>query len=187
MRVSTSGGTGAGRMSDPLSGAGSAAAPSDRGPGWPAADFNLMGVVNVTPDSFSDGGRYLEPEVAIAHGLSLAAEGAAILDVGGESTRPGAGPVTAEEELRRVIPVIEGLAAAGTAQISIDTSKAVVAAEAIRHGARIVNDVTALRGDPSLAEVVAGADVECCLMHMLGEPRTMQENPRYDDVVGEVR
>ena len=151
-------------------------------------DFRLMGVVNVTPDSFSDGGRYLDPEAAIAHGLALAAEGAAILDVGGESTRPGAAPVPADEELHRVLPVIEGLAAAGhEAKISVDTSKAAVAAEAIRAGATMVNDVTALRGDPGMVEVVANAGADCCLMHMLGEPRTMQKDPRYDDVVAEVK
>lgn len=147
-----------------------------------------MGVVNVTPDSFSDGGLFLDASAAIEHGIQLAAEGATILDVGGESTRPGAEPIDAEEELRRVLPVIEGLASAGTgAQLSIDTSKAEVASAAIAAGATLVNDVTALRGDPSMAGVVAGAGVECCLMHMLGEPRTMQDDPRYDDVVGEVK
>lgn len=150
--------------------------------------FRVMGVVNVTPDSFSDGGRYLDPATAIAHGLELEAEGAAILDIGGESTRPGAEPVGAEVELGRVLPVIEGLIAAGArAQISIDTSKAPVAAEALRAGATLVNDVTALRGDRAMASVVAGAGAECCLMHMLGEPRTMQRDPRYEDVVGEVK
>jgi dihydropteroate synthase len=152
------------------------------------SDFTLMGVVNVTPDSFSDGGQYLEPGKAIGHGIALADEGAAILDIGGESTRPRADPVDPDEELRRVIPVIEGLASARPgAKISIDTSKAVVAAEAIRRGATMVNDVTALRGDPGMAEVVADAGTECCLMHMLGEPRTMQNDPRYDDVVDDVK
>jgi dihydropteroate synthase len=147
-----------------------------------------MGVVNVTPDSFSDGGRYLDPELAIAHGLELQAEGAAILDIGGESTRPGAEAVGADEELRRVLPVIEGLVSAGvTAQLSIDTSKASVAEAALRTGATLVNDVTALRGDPEMAAVIAGAGADCCLMHMLGDPRTMQDDPRYDDVVAEVR
>jgi dihydropteroate synthase len=151
-------------------------------------DFAVMGVVNVTPDSFSDGGLYLDARAAIAHGLGLEREGAAVLDVGGESTRPGATPVREEEELRRVIPVIEGLAAAGTqAEISIDTSKAVVAATALGSGAALVNDVTALRGDPTMVDVVAAAGVDCCLMHMLGEPRTMQQDPRYDDVVSEVK
>jgi dihydropteroate synthase len=152
------------------------------------SDFTLMGVVNVTPDSFSDGGQYLEPGKAIGHGLALADEGAAILDIGGESTRPRADPVDADEELRRVLPVIEGLVSARrAAKISIDTSKAAVAAAAVEAGATMVNDVTALRGDPGMAEVVADAGVECCLMHMLGEPRTMQNDPRYDDVVDEVR
>jgi dihydropteroate synthase len=151
-------------------------------------DFKLMGVVNVTPDSFSDGGLYLEPGQAISHGLELAGHGADILDVGGESTRPGADPVSAEEELRRVLPVIEGLAVARPqVQISIDTTKAVVAAEAIRRGATMVNDVTALRSDPKMAEVIATADADCCLMHMLGDPRTMQLDPRYEDVVDEIK
>jgi dihydropteroate synthase len=149
-------------------------------------DFVLMGVVNVTPDSFSDGGLYLDPEAAVAHGLALADEGAAILDIGGESTRPGALPVPVQEELRRVLPVLEGLAGAGV-RLSIDTSKAAVAGAAIEAGATVVNDVTALRGDASMASVVAGAGVDCCLMHMLGEPRTMQDDPRYDDVVDEVK
>jgi dihydropteroate synthase len=145
-----------------------------------------MGVVNVTPDSFSDGGQYLDPGKAIAHGRELAQEGAAILDIGGESTRPGAGPVDADEELRRVLPVLDGLTAVD-AQLSIDTSKAAVAAEAIRRGATLVNDVTALRGDPRMVEVVAQSGADCCLMHMLGEPRTMQDDPRYGDVVSDVK
>jgi dihydropteroate synthase len=152
------------------------------------SEFTLMGVVNVTPDSFSDGGLYLDSDAAIAHGLALEAEGAAILDVGGESTRPGAAPVGADEELRRVAPVIEGLVAArDAAPISIDTSKASIAAAALDAGATMVNDVTALRGDPRMAEVVASAGARCCLMHMLGEPRTMQNDPRYDDVVADVK
>jgi dihydropteroate synthase len=146
----------------------------------------VMGVVNVTPDSFSDGGAWLDPAAAIAHGRALVAQGAAILDVGGESTRPGAEPVDATEELRRVLPVLEGLAGAG-ARLSIDTSKAAVAAAAIAAGASIVNDVTALRGDPQMAAVVAQHGCEVCLMHMLGEPRTMQRDPRYDEVVADVR
>ncbi|HVY96009.1 MAG TPA: dihydropteroate synthase [Solirubrobacterales bacterium] len=146
----------------------------------------IMGVVNVTPDSFSDGGLYLDPEAAIAHGRALVEQGAAILDVGGESTRPGAEPVTAEEELRRVAPVIEGLAGAGV-PISVDTSKAVVAAAALECGATIVNDVTALRADPEMAPLCAQRGANVVLMHMLGEPRTMQANPVYDDVVTEVR
>ncbi len=152
------------------------------------ARFELMGIVNVTPDSFSDGGLYLRAEAAVAHGLELAAEGAAILDVGGESTRPGALPVSLEEERRRVLPVIAGLREAGAAaRISIDTSKAAVAADALAAGASIVNDVTALRGDPELAAVAAAAGAHVCLMHMLGEPRTMQRDPRYCDVVQDVK
>jgi dihydropteroate synthase len=153
-----------------------------------SAAFTIMGVVNVTPDSFSDGGRYLHAEAAIEHGLELEADGAAILDVGGESTRPGAAPVTADEELRRVMPVIEGLLASGCrARISIDTSKRGVAARALEAGATLVNDVTALRGDPEMAGVIAAAGAECCLMHMLGDPRTMQDDPHYDDVVGDIK
>jgi dihydropteroate synthase len=151
-------------------------------------DFTLMGVINVTPDSFSDGGRYLNPEAAVAHGVRLKGEGAAILDVGGESTRPGADEVPAPEELRRVLPVIEGLAALrGGTQISIDTSKAVVAEASLGAGASMVNDVTALRADPRMADVIAAAGADCCLMHMLGNPRTMQKDPRYDDVVSDVK
>jgi dihydropteroate synthase len=153
-----------------------------------SADFRIMGVVNVTPDSFSDGGRYLEARAAIEHGLELEAEGAAILDVGGESTRPGAAPVSEDEELRRVIPVIEGLIERGAgARISIDTSKASVAARALQAGATLVNDVSALRADPDMAGAVAAAGAECCLMHMLGDPRTMQDNPHYHDVVGDIK
>ncbi len=151
-------------------------------------EFGVMGVVNVTPDSFSDGGLYLDATTAIEHALELERAGAVILDVGGESTRPGANPVPEAEELRRVVPVLEGLIAAGSgAQISIDTSKSAVARVAIAAGATLVNDVTALRGDPKMAEVIAAADIDCCLMHMLGEPRTMQRDPRYDDVVSEVK
>jgi dihydropteroate synthase len=146
----------------------------------------IMGVVNVTPDSFSDGGLYLDPEAAVAHGLGLAMAGAAILDVGGESTRPGADPVGEEEELRRVVPVIRGLQGGGS-QISVDTSKAAVAAAALDAGAEIVNDVTALRGDPDMAALCAERGANVVLMHMLGEPRTMQEDPRYEDVVAEVK
>jgi dihydropteroate synthase len=146
----------------------------------------VMGVVNVTPDSFSDGGAWLDPDAAIAHGRELVAQGAAILDVGGESTRPGADPVPAGEELRRVIPVLEGLVGAG-ARLSIDTSKARVAAAALDAGASIVNDVSALRGDPAMAALVAERACDCCLMHMLGEPRTMQRNPTYVDVVADVK
>ena len=148
----------------------------------------VMGVVNVTPDSFSDPGRYLTAAAAVEHGLQLAADGAAILDIGGESTRPGAEPVSAEDELERVVPVIEELhARAPETQLSIDTSKAVVAEAAVRAGATLVNDVTALRGDPEMARLVADTGVQCCLMHMLGTPRTMQQDPRYEDVVAEVK
>jgi dihydropteroate synthase len=151
-------------------------------------DFQVVGVVNVTPDSFSDGGRYLDSAAAIAHGLELEAEGAALLDIGGESTRPGASPVLEAEELRRVVPVIEGLISRGArARLSIDTSKAAVAVAALDAGATMVNDVTALRGDPRMADVVARSGADCCLMHMRGEPRTMQHEPRYDDVVSEVK
>jgi dihydropteroate synthase len=150
------------------------------------ASFVVMGVVNVTPDSFSDGGRFLEAEAAVEQGKRLAAEGAAILDVGGESTRPGAAPVAAEEELRRVLPVVEALSHGGH-RVSIDTTKLAVARAAINAGAGMVNDVSAFRFEPELAGLVADADVDCCLMHMLGEPRTMQEDPRYDDVVSDVR
>jgi len=145
----------------------------------------LLGVVNITPDSFSDGGRFLGSEAALAQGRLLAAEGAAIVDVGGESTRPGADPVPAAVELERVLPVIAGLVAEGIA-VSIDTSKAEVARAALAAGAVLVNDVTALRGDPGMAGVVAASGADVCLMHMLGEPRTMQDDPRYDDVVAEV-
>jgi dihydropteroate synthase len=152
------------------------------------APFRIMGVVNVTPDSFSDGGRYLDTGAAIAHGLELEREGADILDIGGESTRPGAAPVGLEEERRRVLPVVEGLVARGTdALISVDTSKAALAKDALEAGAGLVNDVTALRGDPGMAELVARSGAGCCLMHMLGEPRTMQDDPRYDDVVSDVK
>ena len=148
----------------------------------------VMGVVNVTPDSFSDGGLYAEADAAVAHGLRLAGEGASILDVGGESTRPGAEPAAEDEELRRVLPVIEGLAAAGADwEISVDTSKAAVAEAALDAGAAIVNDVSALRSEPELAGLVAERGATCCLMHMLGEPRTMQDDPRYDDVVSDVK
>jgi dihydropteroate synthase len=144
-----------------------------------------MGVVNVTPDSFSDGGAFDDADDAIAHGRRLAAEGAAILDVGGESTRPGAEPVPADEELRRVLPVVAGLAGAG--RISIDTMKRAVAEAALDAGATYVNDVTAFRHDPELAGLVADRGADCCLMHMLGEPRTMQRDPRYADVVSDVK
>ncbi len=152
------------------------------------APFRIMGVVNVTPDSFSDGGRYLAHDAALARARQLEAEGADILDLGGESTRPGAEPVTAEEERRRVLPVVEGLMAGGTgATLSVDTSKLTVARAALDAGATYVNDVTAFRGDPELAGLVAARGATCCLMHMLGEPRTMQDDPRYEDVVSDVK
>jgi dihydropteroate synthase len=150
------------------------------------SQVRLMGVVNVTPDSFSDGGLYLDPGAAIAHGRELAEAGADILDVGGESTRPGAAEVAVEEELRRVEPVVAGLAGLGV-EISVDTSKAPVAEVALDAGATIVNDVTALRGDPEMAGLVADRGVGIVLMHMVGDPRTMQVNPEYGDVVAEVR
>jgi dihydropteroate synthase len=179
--------------------------------------YRLMGILNVTPDSFSDGGLFLNKRAAIDHGIELVEQGADILDIGGESTRPGAEPVGVEEELRRVVPVVEGLAATrapvpapdlaaavasvsppGPAvapessrrtEISIDTSKAVVARAALAAGASLVNDVSALRADPAMAAVVAESGADCCLMHMLGSPRTMQREggPRYKDVVDDVK
>ena len=145
-----------------------------------------MGVVNVTPDSFSDGGRFLDSAAAIEHGERLAGEGAGILDVGGESTRPGAEPVAEDEELERVLPVVEALAAAGHS-VSVDTTKLEVARAALAAGATLVNDVSAFRFAPGMAGLVASAGADCCLMHMLGEPRTMQADPRYEDVVSEVK
>jgi dihydropteroate synthase len=142
-----------------------------------------MGIVNVTPDSFSDGGVALQPEAAEAAARRLLDEGAALVDVGGESTRPGSEGVTLDEELRRVVPVLERLQGL---PVSIDTAKAEVAKRALGLGAELVNDVTALRGDPELAGVVADGGAYLCLMHMLGTPRTMQADPRYDDVAGEV-
>jgi dihydropteroate synthase len=150
--------------------------------------YRVVGIVNVTPDSFFDGGRYMEPNAAVARGLELEREGAAYIDVGGESTRPGAEPVTEAEELRRVLPVLDGLRAAGLrAAISIDTSKVAVARAAVEAGASLINDVTAFRAEPGLASLVAELEVDCCLMHMRGEPRTMQRDVHYDDVVAEVR
>jgi dihydropteroate synthase len=147
----------------------------------------IMGVVNVTPDSFSDGGLFLDADVAVEHGLRLVDEGADILDVGGESTRPGAEPVNEDEERRRVLPVVERLALGGGARISIDTTKLAVARAALEVGATLVNDVSAFRFDPGMAALVAETRAGCCLMHMLGEPRTMQSDPRYDDVVSDVK
>jgi dihydropteroate synthase len=145
-----------------------------------------MGIVNVTPDSFSDGGLFLEAVAAVQHGERLAAEGASILDVGGESTRPGAEPVSAADEIARVRPVVERLAAAGH-RVSVDTTKLEVAGAALDAGAELVNDVSAFRFAPELAGLVAERRAGCCLMHMLGEPRTMQRDPRYDDVVSDVK
>jgi dihydropteroate synthase len=145
---------------------------------------SVMGVLNVTPDSFSDGGAHLDPETAIRAAREMIFDGAAIVDVGGESTRPGSEGVSLDEELRRVVPVLEGL---DGMPVSIDTSKGRVAERALALGAEFVNDVTALRADPDLAGVVADAGAYVCLMHMLGEPRTMQADPRYDDVVSEVK
>jgi dihydropteroate synthase len=153
----------------------------------PPGGFRLMGILNVTPDSFSDGGRYLRPHAAIEHGARLLAEGADIVDVGGESTRPGAEAVSAAQELARVRPVVEALAAQPGTAISIDTSKASVAAAALDAGASLVNDVSAFRADPEMAALVADRDADCILMHMRGEPRTMQEDPRYADVVDDVK
>ena len=146
----------------------------------------VMGIVNVTPDSFSDGGAFLTPDDAIRHGARLVDEGADVLDVGGESTRPGAAAVESDEELRRVIPVIEGLTQMQqTTPISIDTRKPEVARAALEAGARIVNDTRGGR-DPAMLETVATTGAGVVLMHMLGEPQTMQDDPRYDDVVAEV-
>lgn len=148
--------------------------------------YTVMGIVNVTPDSFSDGGQFLDPDAAVEHGLELAVEGATVLDVGGASTRPGAEPVPVAEEFARVMSVVERLAAAGQ-RVSIDTTKREVAEAALAAGATLVNDVSGFRFAPDLAGVVADAGAHCCLAHMRGEPRTMQAQARYDDVVGEVK
>lgn len=145
----------------------------------------LMGVVNVTPDSFSDGGDFLDSTLAIQHGLQMSADGADILDIGGESTRPGSAPVSIDEELKRVIPVIEGLAQKGKL-VSIDTRHAEVMRQAIAAGARIVNDVTALTHDANSMDVCAKTGVDVVIMHMQGDPQTMQNNPRYDDVSADI-
>lgn len=146
----------------------------------------VMGVLNVTPDSFSDGGRYLAPDAAVERALEMVAEGAAIIDIGGESTRPGAPAVSEQEELRRVLPIIEAVAARIPVPVSVDTSKARVMREAVAAGAGLINDVGALRAEGAL-ETAAELAVPVCLMHMRGTPRTMQQAPDYDDVVGEVR
>jgi dihydropteroate synthase len=148
--------------------------------------YRIMGVLNVTPDSFSDGGEWFDSGAAVERGRVLVAEGADIVDVGGESTRPRANPVAEAEELRRVVPAVEALGGLG-AQISVDTMKPAVASAAIAAGATYVNDVTAFRHDPAMARLVAEHGCDCCLMHMLGEPRTMQDDPRYDDVVDDVK
>ena len=146
----------------------------------------VMGIVNVTPDSFSDGGRHDSVDAAVAHGLQLVADGADILDVGGESTRPYSTPVPADEELRRVAEVVRRLAAASGVPVSIDTSKAAVARRAIELGAEIINDVTGLEGDPDMLDVARSSGAGICAMHMRGTPQTMQDDPRYDDVVSEI-
>lgn len=146
----------------------------------------VMGVLNVTPDSFSDGGRCADSDAALAHALRMVEDGADILDIGGESTRPGADPVSAKIELERVVPVIEAIRKHSRVPISIDTSKAVVAERALDAGADIVNDVSALRRDPDMASILKKTSTPVVLMHMLGEPKTMQQQPRYDDCVAEI-
>lgn len=153
---------------------------------WKTVPGHVMGILNVTPDSFSDGGLYLDTDSAVLQGLELTQAGAAMIDIGGESTRPGAEPVSAAEEMRRVIPVVEALASQISVPISIDTTKAEVAAAALAAGAAVVNDVSAGRGDPSMFSVVAESGAGYIVMHMLGEPRTMQDDPRYGDVVRDV-
>lgn len=146
----------------------------------------LMGIVNVTPDSFSDGGRFLAVEAAVEHALQLAAAGADLLDIGGESTRPYSEPVTAEEELRRVLPVVQEVCRHVAIPVSIDTWKASVARDAVAAGAEIINDITGLEGDPQMAAVAAETKAGVCAMHMQGTPQTMQDNPQYDDVVADI-
>ena len=146
----------------------------------------VMGIINATPDSFSDGGSFLDPQAALAHGLQMVAEGAEILDIGGESTRPGAQSVEADEEIRRVLPIIQALRRESQVLLSIDTSKAAVARAALDAGADIINDVTGLRGDPEMPALAASSKAGIVIMHMQGEPRTMQVAPTYDDVVEEV-
>src|SRR5262245_29921611 len=147
----------------------------------------IMGIINVTPDSFADGGRYLEPDVAVRHAQALAAEGADLLDVGAESTRPGSPGVSADEECARLLPVLERLLGGPSPPVSVDTSKPEVADAALAVGAHMVNDVTALTGGPALARVCAAHGAALAVMHMQGTPRTMQLNPHYDDLLGEVR
>jgi len=147
----------------------------------------VMGILNLTHDSFSDGGRFLHPDAAVEHALRMEAEGAEIIDIGGESTRPGAEPVPEAEELARVLPVVQRLRGTLKAALSIDTSKAAVAQAALENGAEIINDITALRGDPAMAGVVARSGAGLILMHMQGTPRTMQQAPHYEEVIAEVR
>jgi dihydropteroate synthase len=147
----------------------------------------LMGILNVTPDSFSDGGRFSDPDAAVAQALALVADGADIIDVGGESTRPGAVPVNEAEEFRRVVPVIERIATQSPVLISIDTTKSAVARAAIAAGAQIVNDISGLTFDPAMPRLCADTGVGVVCMHIRGTPQTMQDDPRYDDVVNEVR
>ncbi len=157
------------------------------GRAWELGEFpKIMGIVNVTPDSFSDGGEWLDPSQAIAHALELVEQGADILDIGGESTRPGAEPVTFDEELRRVIPVIEGLVSQTEVPISIDTMKSQVAQAALDVGAEIINDVSAFEFDTAMIDVASKSDCGIILMHMLGTPQTMQTDPHYEDVVSDV-
>ncbi|CAB4346444.1 unannotated protein [freshwater metagenome] len=152
-----------------------------------SAAWKVMGVCNATPDSFSDGGLLPTAEAAVAHSLGLIEQGAMIIDVGGESTRPGAEPVAEAEEMSRVIPVVEGIAAAAPqVQISVDTTKVAVARAALEAGASYVNDVSGFTREPQMAQLVADAGCDCCLMHMIGSPQTMQDEPQYDDVVAEV-
>ncbi|MCK4720023.1 dihydropteroate synthase [bacterium] len=147
----------------------------------------IMGIVNVTPDSFSDGGKFIDPENAIRHAVDLVKQGADIIDIGGESTRPGSAPVLLQEEIDRVIPVIEGIKGKGiTTPISIDTRKVKVAGKAVKAGAVIVNDVAALDDEPELADLIAGGNLGAVLMHMQGRPKLMQAEPHYDDVIGEI-
>lgn len=146
----------------------------------------VMGIINATPDSFSDGGSFLDPQAALAHGLQMVAEGAEILDIGGESTRPGAQSVKEDEEIRRVLPIIQALRRESQVLLSIDTSKAAVARAALDAGADIINDVTGLRGDPDMAALAAASKAGIVIMHMQGEPRTMQVAPTYGDVIHEV-
>lgn len=145
-----------------------------------------MGIVNVTPDSFSDGGKYFNTQSAVEHALKLASDGADILDIGGESSRPGAEPVPLDEEMRRTIPVIEGIKKSSNVPISIDTTKAAVASRAIDAGAGMINDISAGRFDPEMFSVAAKSECTICLMHMQGEPRTMQAKPHYNDLIGEI-